>query len=227
MRSVYAAGTRYLTPRIEAEATALAMLAVCLRSNVEFIPRSRQCHRSGQRHRPESPHGGAPRSPSGRRADPAGDRGRPAQGAGRGRLSGVRCPDDGLGGPQCYRRRTAATRPRPRARFRSLRPRTDRAVRPSHQDGPGMSPRHGLAVVLRWITDPRLAIVVGGLLMAGTAVAAAVTWPPSGATARPFLIGAVLVVRGLALPPIQRHLVSRRYARRHVGRWNGDRPRAG
>lgn len=37
MRSVYTAGARYVTPRIEAEATAPAMLAACLRSNVEFI----------------------------------------------------------------------------------------------------------------------------------------------------------------------------------------------
>lgn len=93
-----------------------------------------------------------------------------------------------------------------------------------------MSARRTVAVVVRWITDPRLAIVVGGLLMAGTAVAAAVTWPPSRGTVRPFLVGAALVVRGLALPPIQRRLLrrrhTRRFARRHAGRWNGDRSRA-
>lgn len=37
VRSVYAAGTRYVGPRVEAEKSAPDMLAACLRANVEFI----------------------------------------------------------------------------------------------------------------------------------------------------------------------------------------------
>lgn len=37
VRSVYAAGTHYVSPRVTAEKSAPAMLAACLRANVEFI----------------------------------------------------------------------------------------------------------------------------------------------------------------------------------------------
>lgn len=37
LHSVYNAGARYVTPRIEAEQTAPGMLAACLRANIEFI----------------------------------------------------------------------------------------------------------------------------------------------------------------------------------------------
>lgn len=60
-----------------------------------------------------------------------------------------------------------------------------------------MSTRMFATALWRWIRDPRLALVVGGLLMAGAAIATAVTWPPSQATVRPFVVGLLLVLRGL------------------------------
>lgn len=60
----------------------------------------------------------------------------------------------------------------------------------------------------RYTRDPRPCYVAGVLLIAGSAVAAAVTWPPSWACLRPFVVGVGLVLRGVVL-----HLV-RRYRRR-------------
>lgn len=77
-----------------------------------------------------------------------------------------------------------------------------------------MTVRNKAASLVRWVRDPRVAIVVGALLMAGSAIAAAVTWPPSQATTRPFIVGVLLMLRGVALPGIRRHLSGRRLAAR-------------
>lgn len=65
----------------------------------------------------------------------------------------------------------------------------------------------------RWLRDPRLALVVGALLMAGSAIAAAMTWPPSQTTIRPFIVGALLILRGLLQPLLRRGRQRRRHPR--------------
>ena len=63
-----------------------------------------------------------------------------------------------------------------------------------------MSTRNALSALRRWMWDPRPAITAGALLIAGSAAAAALTWPPSHAIMRPFITGVLLVLRGVALP---------------------------
>ena len=67
-----------------------------------------------------------------------------------------------------------------------------------------MSTRNALSTLRRWMWDPRPAITVGALLIAGSAAATALTWPPSHASMRPFIVGVMLVLRGLALPFLRR-----------------------
>ena len=69
-----------------------------------------------------------------------------------------------------------------------------------------MSTRNALSTLRRWIWDPRPAITVGALLIAGSAAANALTWPPSHASMRTFIVGVLLVLRGLALPLLRRWL---------------------
>lgn len=73
-----------------------------------------------------------------------------------------------------------------------------------------MSARTRAAAVVRWVRDPRAAIVTGVILMVGAAVAIAVTWPPSSTSLRPFVAGILLVLRGVALILICRLLAGRR-----------------
>lgn len=73
-----------------------------------------------------------------------------------------------------------------------------------------MTIRRRLLVVLRWITDPRVAIAVGALLVVGSAVATILTWPPSQTTLRPLIVGILLLLRGIVVPPV------RRWLRRHT-----------
>ncbi|MBO0772546.1 MAG: hypothetical protein J2P35_13900 [Actinobacteria bacterium] len=61
------------------------------------------------------------------------------------------------------------------------------------------------AACWRLARDPRAYLVAGALLMAGSAVAAAVTWPPSMVSIRPFGVGAILILRGAALGFIRRY----------------------
>lgn len=67
-----------------------------------------------------------------------------------------------------------------------------------------MTTRNALSTLRRWTWDPRPTIAVGALLIAGSAVATALTWPPSHASMRPFIVGVLLVLRGLALPLLRR-----------------------
>jgi ABC-type xylose transport system permease subunit len=62
--------------------------------------------------------------------------------------------------------------------------------------------------------DPRPAITIGVLLIAGSAAGIALTWPPTHASLRPFIVGVLLVLRGLALPLLQRRRARARQ-RRH------------
>lgn len=73
-----------------------------------------------------------------------------------------------------------------------------------------MSTRTRAAVMVRWVRDPRVAILTGVILMVGAAVAIAVTWPPSSTSLRPFVAGILLVLRGVALILIRRLLAGRR-----------------
>ncbi|MBO0809381.1 MAG: hypothetical protein J2P32_13875 [Actinobacteria bacterium] len=68
-----------------------------------------------------------------------------------------------------------------------------------------MSARRGAAACWRLARHPRAYLVAGVLLMAGSAVAAAVTWPPSMVPARPFGVGAILILRGAALVFVRRY----------------------
>lgn len=68
-----------------------------------------------------------------------------------------------------------------------------------------MSARRRSAAAWRLLRDPRAYLVAGVLVMAGSAVAIAVTWPPSMGAIRPFGVGAVLILRGAALSFMRRY----------------------
>lgn len=59
---------------------------------------------------------------------------------------------------------------------------------------------------MRWLWDPRVAIGIGTVLLLGSAITIGLNWPPSRASIRPAAVGAVLILRGLALPIIRRRL---------------------
>lgn len=66
--------------------------------------------------------------------------------------------------------------------------------------------RERVVAVVRWLWEPRVAIVTGLVLIAGSTVAIAATWPPTRGTLRPFIVGTALILRGIALPHIRRQL---------------------
>jgi len=67
-----------------------------------------------------------------------------------------------------------------------------------------MTAHSRLAAVVRWLWQPRVAIVAGLMLITGTTVVTAATWPPSHATLRPLIVGGGLILRGVALPHLRR-----------------------
>lgn len=79
-----------------------------------------------------------------------------------------------------------------------------------------MRTRNALSTLRRWMWDPRPAIIAGALLIAGSSAAIALTWPPSHASLRPFIVGVLLVLRGLALPLLLRRRASARRRRHQV-----------
>lgn len=69
-----------------------------------------------------------------------------------------------------------------------------------------MPARTRLATLMRWLWDPRVAVVIGTLLLLASAIAVGLSWPLSRASIRPAVVGAVSILRGLALPGIRRRL---------------------
>lgn len=89
--------------------------------------------------------------------------------------------------------------------------------------------RERVVAVVRWLWEPRVAIVTGLVLIAGSTVAIAATWPPTRGTLRPFIVGAALILRGIALPHIRRSCAAYagRSPRAETGCSPGFRPSTG